>query len=135
MADWWMDDDQIASQYRCAADRVEQIKILGQLCAATKKEVLNKLLQIGSIDNEKYEELLSAFSDKRRASPRTLETWKQLYESGYSDAAIGQLTGSTRGAIKEWRKRTNRKANDPALAVDGTWRKQTRKKEEAEVER
>lgn len=135
MADWWMDDDQISSSYRCAADRVNQIKILGQLCSATKKEVLQKLLEIGSISEEKYDEYLSELCDRRKTTPRTIEVWMGLYKSGYSDAAIGKLTGNTKSTIRSWRHRLNLKSNNPALGVDGIWRDQTYIGSEKGVER
>lgn len=135
MADWWLDDDQIASSYRCAADRVEQVKILGQLCSATRKEVLRKLYEIGSIDDAKYDELVKAVCDRRRLSPEKEKTWMSLYKSGYSDAAIGKLLNTPQSTIKNWRARAGLPANNPALSIDGIWRKQTRTKENAEVKR
>lgn len=129
-ADWWLDDDQIASLYRGAADRVEQVKILGQLCGATRKEVLQKLFEIGSIDGQKYEEMLTAFSNRRKMPPQVLEVLTELYKSGYSDAAIAEIVGKPTSSISSWRRRMGFKANNPALSADGVWYYQTYTRED-----
>ena len=136
MADWWLDNDQIASMYRCAADRAEQVRILGQLCSATKKEVLEKLMEIGSIDGAKYEELLNCGKRNGKLAPqRVMDAWKSLYDSGYSDSAIAKISNVRRGTIASWRHRLGLKPNNPALGTDGYWHDQTWGNTKSEVER
>ena len=136
MAEWWMTDDQMSSQYRCAADKDEQIKIFCQICDAKRNEVLHKLVQIGSISQADFEEMLSARKGAKRKTRKEKADWMSLYNAGYSDAAIGQMTGATKCSVKSWRKHRGLEANNPALGADGIWRAQTFKnKSEAEAKK
>lgn len=136
MAEWWMTDDQMSSQYRCAADKNEQIKIFCQLFSATRERVLKKLLEIGSISQDDFDGLLIARRSEKRKVRKEDAEWLSLYEAGYSDAAIGQMTGATKGSVKSWRKCRGLEPNNPALGADGIWRAQTFKnKSEAEAKK
>jgi hypothetical protein len=135
MADWWLDDDQIASSYRCAADRAEQVKILAQLCNTTKEKVLDKLLSLGTIDKNKYDELRRSKPRGKKLAAQKVDVMRSLYEKGYADSAISKITGVDRSTISSWRHREGLTANDPALGVDGCWHKQTYKVMNREVKR
>jgi len=135
MADWWLDDDQIASSYRCAADRAEQVNILAQLCNTTKEKVLDKLLSLGTIDKNKYDELRRAKPRGKKLAAQKVDVMMSLYKKGYSDSAISKITGVNRSTISSWRQKELLKANDPALGIDGRWHKQTYKVMNQEAER
>lgn len=44
---WYMTDDEIRRSWRKAADKAEQIKIIAELNARTKEDVMKKLVEIG----------------------------------------------------------------------------------------
>lgn len=139
MADWWMSDGEIASDYRLAKDQVMQVKILAELNDATLEETAEKLVSIGLMTKEEAEKsirMIRAIGRGRDVTPAMEKECMKHYKEFYSDSAIAELVGTTRMAVLNWRKRNRIAPNNPSRTVDGRWYSNGKKKKhKVEVER
>lgn len=124
MADWWMDDTEIAISYRLAKDRVYQIRVLAELNLAKTREVADKLVSLGELSEQDAELFLEQLSERRSATFSHLhEKALSLYKDGYSDGAVGMFLGVSKAAVKHWRHKNGYPPNIPAKGYDGIWRR------------
>ena len=122
MAEWWMDDTEIALSYRLAKDRVDQIQVLADL--ARTREVADKLVSLGELSEQDAELLLEQLSERRSAIFGNIkEKCLSLYQEGYSDGAIAMILDLSKGQVKRWRHKNGYAPNIPAKGYDGIWRR------------
>lgn len=124
MAKFWMTDEQIASEYRTAKDRISQVEILSQLNCVPIDGVIDKLMSLGAM-TEKEAQLAAAgrtkYSRSRRITIEMDDRLMKLYLDGYSDTAIAELVGVGRWCVLQWRKRNALPAKNPSKTADGRW--------------
>lgn len=136
MAEWWMDDFEIAQLYRQAKDRVMQLQILAELNVTTTRKMAKKLVSINVLTEEEAQEVLKQLRDKNPAalSVEEDEIRMDLYEQRYSDKAIAEKIGVTRHAIRSWRERRGLPSFDPTKDINGNWHHLTKKSQERKSE-
>lgn len=115
VAKWWMDDAEIARSYRTAADKKEQIKIIAELNATTRDEVVKKLKEIGCV----VEETAAGKPRKKRVQMDEQEA-RRLIEAGTPDVIAAEQLGVSLTFFTAWRRE------------NGLYRRE-RKKEEKNV--
>ena len=123
MAEWWMDDTEIAISYRLAKNQVYQIQVLAELNLATIREVAYRLVSLGELSEEDAEVAVRFLSERHSAIYGDLEDkCLNLYKSGYSDRAIGKFLDLSKGQVQYWRHKKGYPPNVPAKGFDGKWR-------------
>lgn len=129
MAEWWMDDYEIAQLYRQAKDRVTQLQILADLNVTTTRKMAKKLVSINALTEEEAQEVLKQLRDKNpdALSMEEDEIRMDLYEQRYSDNAIAKKIGVTGFAIRSWRERRGLPSFDPKKDINGNWHYLTKK--------
>lgn len=91
-------DDEIMGLWRRAENRMVQVKILAELNACTKADMLDKLESLG-VDVAVY----------RLAKPQAKldpERALQLYRKGYNDVQIARALGVKRKTVLHWRNKS-----------------------------
>lgn len=120
----YMSKSEIVSSYQRAADPKEQVKILAQLNACEKSEIIDVLTEagvyVGKSPSEKkvrhragaeYDHLTSKEkrqqkSHHHRRTPEEQDaTYGPLYKAGFNDTKMAAEAGVSLGAITSWRRR------------------------------
>lgn len=88
---WYMSDDEIKRSWRCCAKKSDQIKVLGQLNCKTKKQVIDKLTELGieTGENVKRHKKFTTEEDRR--------IWRLRHDENRTFKSIAVIIGHTTG--------------------------------------
>lgn len=100
----YMTSDEICVRYRQAKDKKAQIRILADLNAASKQEIISVLEAAGIPLPEKPARKTPDKPKSEKTFKFDTDLAKQLYDKGLIDAEISELVGVSNSTIWKWRK-------------------------------
>ena len=109
----YMTDDEIRGSYERAENKSKQVQVLAELNAASRKEMVDKLAELGIAAEPRRGRTWhkGAKLDERRA--------QELWEEGLCDGDIAERCGVAKSTISVWRRKNGLPYNCKKKAQEG----------------
>ena len=124
----YMTDEEIRRDHREANDKKKQIEILADMNATSKREIKEKLTELGEIKPARNSQVaegdadchtLRARNDTKVGEARVMDELRamRLYEEGLDDIEMADALGVKEEKIKAWRRRMKLKRKTGRKAI------------------